>query len=441
MTLSISTLPLYPSAGQKVTLIGTSSAYDDDDTEFTLTSVPRESKLALGLVTERHANVARATSIAATFVARKDARRPVPAAITRTTGSFIADGFKPSMVLDITGATTAANNKRVIISGVTSKELTISLASDFTAESGTISLVGGVYDGSPATNVFVPDAPGEYTFECCEFFVWEGLGGSYEGDPLSAPQKRLMSTTTATVYVGEHLDLPIEPVNGHGSTLRIFVCNEFVRGAELVNPKTELARVAALDSTVAAAVSALVGVAVNSLEAANFVTTVNTLCGAYEAHRVYGPSSVHSGTDTTNALLREAAYSNQAAIDRLNDVTEKLLGHMVALSSGGTWHNGGDDTANVLQVPRKAATLGQAVVLLADLRNRVYRRHLTQTASPASHGSTDAANDVTAAASGSMSYAIVQYLDFIASAAPSIPAGESEGSGDAQAAWGFGRAA
>jgi hypothetical protein len=440
VTVTVSTIPAYPSVNEKVTLIGTSDAYQDDDVEFSLSSVPRESKLALGLVTERHANVARSTSIAVTFVARKDLARIVPAAITRTSGSFVVDGFKPGMVLDITGATTAANNKRVTIAKVTTKELTVSVASTFTAESGTVSLVGGVYGDSPATNTITFDKPGEYTVSAAEHFVWPGIGAGYNGDPLGVPQKRLMSTTTATIYVGDHLDLPIEPVNGHGSTLRIFVVNETVRGAELVNPKTDLARVAALDSTVAAAVSALEGVALNSLEAASLVADVNTLATAFEAHRIRTSGSVHNSADTTNALLREIANSTPAAIDRLNDMTSKIIGHQQALSSGGLWHNS-DDGKNVLQVAPSAKTLGQAVVLKADLWERVYRRHVAQTASPPSHTSADATNDVTPVVSGSLSYAIVQYLDFIASSAPSIPAGESEGIGDAQAAWGFGRAA
>jgi hypothetical protein len=438
MAVTVSTLPAYPSVNEKVTLIGTSDAYQDDDVEFSLTAVPRESKLALGLVTERHANVARATSIAVTFVARKDLARIVPAAITRTSGSFVVDGFKPGMVLDITGATTAANNKRVTIANVTTKEITISLASTFTAESGTVSLVGGVYGDSPATNTITFDVPGEYGISAAEHFVWPGIGAGYNGDPLGVPQKRLMSVATATIYVGDHLDLPIEPVNGHGSTLRIFVVNETVRGAQLVNPKTELARVAALDSTVAAAVSALVGVAVTGIDV-EFASDVNDLCTKFAAHIIRTAGSAHVSADTTNTLLREPVFSVPAAIERLNDLASKMIGHQRATTAGGQWHLA-DDEKNVLQVASSAKTLGQAVVLKADLRERCYERHREQITDPTSHGG---AGDTTNTMSAPLTLpaAIVAYLDFIASNAPSIPAGESEGIGDAQAAWGFGRAA
>ena len=55
-----------------------------------------------------------------------------------------------------------------------------------------------------------------------------------------------------------------------------------------------LARVAALDATVAAAVTALEGVAVNSLDV-DFVTDVNTLCSKIAAHwtEYYNTSACH----------------------------------------------------------------------------------------------------------------------------------------------------
>jgi hypothetical protein len=436
MALTITSLPAYPVAGQKVTLVGTSDAYSDDDTEWSLTSIPRESKLALGMVVERHPNVARVTSLSLTYVARRDLARPVAACIRRSTGSFVIDGFKAGMALDITGAS-AVNNKRVTIARVTSSELTLSLADTLTAETATSSLVGGEYGkGGSATSVFVPDVPGEFAFQASEFFTWPGFG-SYANDPLGVPQKRLMSVATATIYVGDHLDLPIEPVNGHGSTLRIFVVNETVRGAELVNPKTELARVAALDSTVSAAVSALVGVAVSGIDV-EFASDVNDLCTKFAAHIIRTAGSAHVSADTTNTLLREPAFSVPAAIERLNDLASKMIGHQRATTAGGTWHLA-DDEKNVLQVAPTAKTLGQAVVLKADLRERVHERHREQITDPTSHGGVgDTTNFMDAPLT--LPAAIVAYLDYVADNTPSIPSGESEGLGDARAAWGFGAA-
>lgn len=74
-------------------------------------------------------------------------------------------------------------------------------------------------------------------------------------------------------------------------------------------------------------------------------------------------------------------------------------------------------------------------MLKADLRERCYGRHRAQIASPACHGVSDTNNIM--ADPLTLPSAIVAYLDFVATNAPSVPAGESEGIGDAQAAWGF----
>jgi hypothetical protein len=279
-----------------------------------------------------------------------------------------------------------------------------------------------------AVQVFTPDVPGEYTVSAQKR---QKVGGGAAGSWI-----KFLGIETTTVHVGGYVELPIVPTNGHASTLRLLIVNEMVRGASLVSPATELARVAALDATVAAAVTALVGVAVNSLDV-EFVTDVNAIAAAYEAHRVLvgGFTAVHAYADTTNALLRETAYSIPSAIDRLNDLAQKLGAHREAGSSGGTWHSGGDDTKNSLQVSPKATSLGEATVLKADLRARSYNRHRTLIASPASHGSADTTNVLSAPLT--LPSAIVAYLDFVATNAPSAASGESEGIADAQAAWGF----
>ena len=280
-----------------------------------------------------------------------------------------------------------------------------------------------------ATQLFTGDVPGEYGVTAAAYME---IGGGAAGT-----WRKFLGTETTTIHVGGYVEMPIAPVNGHGSTLRLLIVNETVRGAELVSPATELARVAALDATVAAAVTALEGVAVNSLDV-DFVTDVNTLATKYEAHRILtslGGSFVHAVADTSNALLREPVQSVPAAILRLNDIAEKFGAHQQATSAGGVWHAGGDDNSRVLQVAPKAATLGEATVLKADLRVRCYNRHRTLIASPACHGVSDTNNPMDDPLT--LPAAIVAYLDFIATNAPSVPAGESEGIGDAQAAWGF----
>lgn len=433
MALTITSVPTVPVAGQDVRLIGTSTTATDDATQWAVTSVPAKSKLSLGQLVQRPGVVARTDSVLLTYVPQVTVSGK-PAAITRTSGSFADDGYKVGMVLDISG--TASNNKRVTIAALDARRLTLGPKNTLTAETVTSSLRAVLVGSSPPSDTFTPDVPGEYDVTGYEYLEIPAAG-RYDGDPLSVAQLRLVGTATSTIYVGTPLDLPIVPVSGHSSTLRIIVVGDTVRAAALVNPATELARMAALDATVAAAMAALVGVAVNSLEAADFVSSVNGACAVFEAHRVLvGIPPVHASADNTNAMLRETANSVPAAIERLNDWASKMLEHMQATSAGGTWHNA-DDGKNTLQVAPSARTLSEATVLLADMRERVYRRHIAQTASPASHSSADAANTLTAAASGSLSYVIMQYLDFVASNTPSIPASESEGVGDAQAAWGF----
>ena len=278
-----------------------------------------------------------------------------------------------------------------------------------------------------ATQLFTGDVAGEYAVVANGYME---IGGGAAGT-----WRKFLGTETTTIHVGGYVEMPIVPVNGHGSTLRLLIVNDTVRGAELVDPATELARVAALDATVAAAVTALEGVAVNSLDV-DFVTDTNTLCAKYLGHiAAYGFGGVHAMADSTNVLLVEAAKSVPAALRRLNDLASKFRGHAESGTAGGGWHSGGDDSKNTLQVAPGAQSLGEAVVLKADLRERCYRRHIAQIADPASHGLADGVNTI--ADPLPLPTAIAAYLDFVASNAPSIPAGEGEGIGDAQAAWGF----
>ena len=288
--------------------------------------------------------------------------------------------------------------------------------------------LGKIVDAQGArTDTFTPDVAGEYAVSA---FVSQEVGGGATGTWI----KRL-GIETATIHVGGYLEMPIVPVSGHSSVLRLLVVNNSVATAALVRPATELARVAALDATVAAAVTALEGVAVNSLDV-DFVTDTNTLCTKYLGHiAAYGFGGVHAMADSTNVLLVEAAKSVPAALRRLNDLASKFRGHAESGTAGGGWHSGGDDSKNTLQVAPGAQSLGEAVVLKADLRERCYRRHIAQIADPASHGLADGVNTI--ADPLPLPTAIAAYLDFVASNAPSIPAGEGEGIGDAQAAWGF----
>lgn len=425
MALTLSISPAYPASGEPVTLLAESSLAADDTVQWELTSVPSKSTLATGLLVTPPPKVARTKSAPMSFVARST-QRGHRASITRGSGSFVAEGYLPGMALTISGST--SNDSIVTISAVEAQRLVLGPNDVLTAESATVTLTGSLDDPNRTpVNMLTCDVPGEYTFVAYEYLPLD-MGAA--GQSL-----KLVSTSTTTIHVGGYLDLPIEPVNGHGSTLRILVVNETVRGAALINPRTDLARVAALDATVAAAVTALVGVAVGSLDAA-FIATVNEGCDAYEAHRVLtGGGPVHGVADSTNALVREYAWSIPTALARLNDWSDKLRKHMEAGTSGATHHDE-DDTKNTLQVKPTAQNLGEGVVLLADLRNRVFNRHVAQIDDPDSHRTADTTNDVPPATSGTLSYAVEKYLDYIA-AGVSAAAGESEGAADAQALYGF----
>lgn len=425
MSLSLSISPVYPAFGEPVTLVGESSLAADDAVQWELTSVPSKSALAAGLLVTPAPKVARTKNTPMSFVARST-QRGHRASITRSSGSFVAEGYLPGMALTISGS--ASNDSLVTISAVEAQRLVLGPNDVLTAESASVTLTGTLNDPDRTpSNTFVPDVAGEYGFTAMEYLPLD-MGPA--GQSL-----KLVSTSTLTVHVGGYLDLPIEPVNGHASTLRILVVNETVRGAALIEPRTELARVAALDTTVAASVTALVGVAVGSLDA-EFIETVNLGCAAYEAHRILtGGGPVHGSADTTNVLLREFAWSVPTAIARLNDWSDKLRKHMESGTSGSTHHDE-DDTRNTLQVAPTAKALGEATVLLADLRNRVYARHIAQVDDPDSHRTADVTNTVTATALGKVSYAVVQFLDYVAGGV-SAATGESEGVADAQAMWGF----
>ena len=419
MTVTIGSSPPYPAAGQSTVLVGTSDLYEDSDVEWELTSVPAESKLPLGPLLERAAKVPRTSSIPFTYNAGNAAKNVHPT-ITRPAGSFLAEGYEAGMTLVINSP---LNKVRLEAIRVTAGEIRLPFGATIVTETAASALTAS-FDGrgGPPTNLFVPDVPGVYGVEALEFF---NFGKTH----------RLMSKASSTIHVGSYLSLPIEPVNGHGSTLRILVVGSTVRRAELVDPKTELARVAALDATVAAAVTALEGVAVASVDV-DFVTDVNAMTAAYEAHRVLtgGFSNVHLSADATNAMLREPANSVPAAIARLNELAVRLAAHREATSSGGTWHNF-DDGKSTLQVAPSAQTLAQAIVLKADLRERSYERHRVLVASPASHPTADATNFLTDPRE--LPAALVAYLDFIASATPTVAASEAQGVATAAASWGF----
>lgn len=279
-------------------------------------------------------------------------------------------------------------------------------------------------------DTFTPDVPGAYSVR--GDLYWKRVGvGQYEGDPAGGTRETFQESQTATIYVGDVLDLPIVTLLGHGVTVRLGVFNATCRTAVFALPLTDASRVAALDATAVASLATCVGVAVTALEDV-LETTVTDLRSIYEAHRVFGASSVHVAADTVNVATSKRPYAAVSAIETVNDIHDRLLAHMRSES----YHTAAD-TKNV-PLCGKAETKAQAVVLSAELRWRVYNRHRLQTGSPAAHGSGgDGTNLLTAIKP--LATTIRDYLDALLVA--TAPTGEQTGAVVAMNALGFTRAA
>ncbi len=284
--------------------------------------------------------------------------------------------------------------------------------------SGSALEVGLLVD--PATGLpvdtFTPDVAGVYGVEAHDYRHVVAFGGRDD----------YLNTVAGSVYVATWMDLSIRTQSGHGATLRLTIAGAVVGGAALVLPLSELSRVAALDAAVVAALAALVGVATTALDA-EFVADVRVLRAAFEAHRILttGSPEVHVSADVTNVMRRETPTAMAAAIATLNDLYDQMVAHTTAGALGGVWHHN-DDGINV-PVVGKATDLGSAVVLKADLRERVFERHRVQVGATVFqvHGSADTTNII--AAPLPLPVLIVAYLDAIALALPTAPTGEGQG--------------
>jgi hypothetical protein len=267
--------------------------------------------------------------------------------------------------------------------------------------------------GDP-TQEFTPDVAGAYAFTAYDYRRFTG-GAAYAGDPAGEARDLLVATQTGTIYVGDVLDLPIRGA-GHEVKLRLTVVNGTVREAELVEPTTEVARCATLDTTVLAAVGELVDVAAASIgeslvsDVAAFVTAFNAHLGSLEAHPLPGP-------DTVNPLVAAEIGTVVGAIRRLGDLRDHYVLHLV---TDDVWH---EDTIDLEHLPivAKATDLAGAYVLLAEMR-RVYPAHINDSDI---HPELEAAADLTA--NSLLTTAVIAVLDYFASETPTPPAGENPG--------------
>lgn len=287
-----------------------------------------------------------------------------------------------------------------------------------------------VDEGGSPVQEFTPDVAGAYGVTAYDYRRVNGLA-RYGGDPAGASYEKLVATQSGTVYVGEVMDLPIGGA-GHQVTLRLTVVNGTVRAAELTSPTTDVARFSTLDTTVLAAVDALVDVAVSSL-GEDLLTDVEDLRAAFHGHteETEGSPAVHADEDDVNDFDAKRIESAAGATETLNRLCDSIVRHMD--NYGGGFHTT-PDRVN-LPVAKKASDVASATVLLADLRRRVYSRHIATVGSPAVHGQADGDNEVSADLP--LTAAIVAVLDYFADTTPTAPAGTNPGAVSLAGMFGF----
>lgn len=270
---------------------------------------------------------------------------------------------------------------------------------------------------------FVPDAAGAYAVTAYDYRRFSGVG-AYPGDPAGEARDVLVATQTGTVYVCDTMDLPIR-AGEHEVTLRLLVSGTTVADASLVNPTTDKARLAALDSDVLAAVAALEGEAAATL-GEQLDADVTTFVTQYNAH-LNDIADVHLTTDEAH-LMTAAKIAHQAgAGERLLDLYDAFVGH--ATGEDDLWHN----TADFVNLPiaSRSRGSGDLRVLLADMR-RVYAAHL---ADDDVHKNADGDNGMPDPLP--LTAAIIEILDYLAADEPATPTGENEGALDLASLFGF----
>lgn len=280
---------------------------------------------------------------------------------------------------------------------------------------------------------FTPDVAGEYGISI-HLFRDIVATPTFPRDPAGDERVEWDSIDTATLQVGELVDLPIVSEDGDGGTLRLQVNAANIRAASIVSTTSEVGRIAALDSTVVADLAALVGLTVTGAGTA-LQTAVNDLRSNYEAHRVLIAAGEHLRADAANTCSFDDADSQEGAILLLNDLREQILAHMTTNDPALPWHTEMD--LKSMPLAPTATDLASATVLCADLRERVYERHRVLDANPTCHGVAGGDATNTLNAPEALDDLIVSYLDAIAAAAPTAPTGEVDGAVAAAHYYGF----
>lgn len=260
---------------------------------------------------------------------------------------------------------------------------------------------------------FTPDVVGQYQVDGYDMRHVVGVP-AFQGDPSSDQRYELLGKQTGIVNVGTLMELPIDTTDGHGGDLQLRIVQNYVRGAAIVNARSEIGRVAALQSDVVGDLAAVIGKSIDSVST-NFLEALRDLRLQYNGeavspgglvigHRSFAPGSVHKEVDAVNVLDGGVPFSLKYAVKLVNEMRTKLIGHfedsikyaVVVVPGtppqyGSFWHFTSANTSSTLSeyqnnpgvdstctpIIGSADELPSATVLLCDLRLRSYTRHLS----------------------------------------------------------------
>jgi hypothetical protein len=279
-------------------------------------------------------------------------------------------------------------------------------------------------------DTFTPDVAGEYGITIYDL-IERTTRARFAGDAAGPGNARyvLLATQSTTAHVGGVVALELANTLGHNATLVLEVVNETVRAATLEYATTEIARQATLVSGVTAALTAMVGSSPATIMG-TILTRADDLASQLDTSDHYGTGqgglTWHAASDLTNAFDGRVVVEAGNVVAGITACARSLEGHMRDYGLAATaWHSS-DDLTNVwIAVP--ATTVGQAQVMLSDLRERGYERHRVN--ATAHTTDTDTLNALSAPTL--FDNLVVAFFDEVVAASVTAPAGEPEGVADA----------
>lgn len=294
-------------------------------------------------------------------------------------------------------------------------------------------LVIDAASGLPSLS-FTPDVAGVYGYSVQRFIEYT-QAPAFDGG--SESYTVALDTETNQVDVCSELTLPIvTPFGALALSVVVGTDNDNIVSAELINPTTTKAELAAIDATVLAKLALIVDVAVASVGPA-LPAKVGAMGVAVDAHfrdATAHPTGGGYQADSINAYSESTPYDIAEAVQKLNKIREMFRRHALnSTTSSIHWHNSSDDTKNV-PIVGPAGSVGEAIVLYADMW-RCYEAHRVQTASPAVHPASDVTH--TLGSIDPLSDLIKAVLAYMADETPAVPTAENQAQVEAISLYGF----